>query len=192
MTLRRAFTVLEVTVIMAILAIAAGLAIPAYRRHQIRNDLAITAEQIVQAIGRAQLLSQTGEEEDSWGFHVATGTLYRGTAYSARDTDYDETYTFPSTVATSGLSEVFFSRIFGLPSATGSIILTTFTGEQRKIDITINTQGIATDVTDEVTICHKPDTAACQTKRIPDNAWFGPGGHRGHGDMLGPCESCPT
>jgi hypothetical protein len=41
----------------------------------------------------------------------------------------------------------------------------------------------------KITICHKPDTPAQKTLVIPEAALDG---HRGHGDLLGPCEAAST
>jgi Tfp pilus assembly major pilin PilA len=182
--MRRGFTLIEVVLIMGFIAVLAKLSIPLYRSYLIRNDLEVATEQIVQGVGRAQLLSQTGYLGSSWGFYVPGSVLYKGTTFASRDTAYDEVYPMPSTLSTSGLVEVSFSKIDGKPSATGSITLTAISGESRTVNIKITTEGIPITSSDRLVICHKPNTSNCGTKLLQENAWPG---HQGHGDHLGPC-----
>jgi hypothetical protein len=162
------------------------MSVPLYRSYQIRADLNVAAEQISQALGRARLLAQSGKEGARWGFHVPSNTLFRGNSYATRTTTSDELYPIATTITSAGLLEVTFSPVEGRPSATGTIVLTTISGEQRQVNIVINGWGIATTADDKLTICHKP-VGHCSTLTIPDNAWPG---HKGHGDTLGPCTSC--
>jgi prepilin-type N-terminal cleavage/methylation domain-containing protein len=180
---RPGFSLFELIFVIGILGIIGGVAIPTYRDYQIRSDLDIAAQQVSQAVTRARILAQSGREQSAWGFKVQEGVLYKGTQYSSRDTAFDEAYPMPSTIVASGLSDVSFSPIEGFPSATGTVILTTISGEQRNVVITINREGIATNESDKVTICHCASHTA-ETKEIPESAW---GGHQQHGDHLGVC-----
>lgn len=180
---RNAFTALELLLVVAIIAVIAGFSLPLYRRYQVRNDLNLATEQTIQALHRAQLLSRLGEESSEWGFHVQNGILFLGQSYAARDAARDEEYTIPSTVLTSGLPEVSFSRLEGRPSATGTIILESMFGERRTITITIDASGMLTTSGDRLTICHR-SAQTPNTLCIPDSAWPA---HQGHGDTLGPC-----
>ena len=188
--MRKGFTVIELMMVISIIAITAGMSVPLYRNYLIRNDLNIVTEQTVQALGRAQLLSQSGQDGGSWGFYAPTGTLYRGTTYALRTTTFDESYPLPSTITISGLTDVSFAELTGRPSSTGTIILTALNGEQRTVNILISAEGLIINDDDKLTICHKPNTGNCDNKKIPDSAWPG---HLGHGDHLGACTEaeCP-
>jgi type II secretory pathway pseudopilin PulG len=136
----------ETLLTLGIIAVTAGVTIPMYRNYQLRSDLDLTAEQVLQALRSAQGRSQAGENDAQWGFYVADGVLFEGDAYALRDTDEDEQYPFPDTISTSGLSEVVFSRVNGIPNNTGDIILETISGEQRIITVsadgTLSSSGI--------------------------------------------------
>jgi len=181
--LRRGFTLLELVLVIAIIGGVTAISIPAYRDYQIRSDLNIAAEQITQALGRAQLLSQAGQHGMSWGFSVPQSTLFAGQSYAVRIAPHDERYPIPETIGTSGLSEVWFTRVEGVPSATGTIILTSLRGEQRTVNILIDRKGIAVNTADRLTLCHCQSNPP-KTMQLPDNAWPA---HRRHGDYLGKC-----
>lgn len=181
--MRRGFTLLEVLLVVGILGMIAGVSIPMYRKYQVRNDLDLTAQQITQALGRAQLLARSGRGASAWGLHVPSGTIFAGASHGSRNSAFDEAYPFPPTITPSGLSEVSFSPIDGAPNATGTIVLQAITGDRRTISITLTEEGITTNESDRLTVCHMQGNT-CETKQITDNAW---GGHQQHGDYLGVC-----
>ncbi|MDA1209226.1 MAG: hypothetical protein O2904_04320 [bacterium] len=132
----KGFTTIETLLALGIIAVTSGISVPMYRNFQVNNDLGLVTEQTVQALRRAQTLSMANELDSAWGFHVATGVLYQGDAYAVRDEEFDEVYSIPTTIATSGLSEVSFSQVGGVPSDTGEIILEALTGARHIIVIT--------------------------------------------------------
>lgn len=181
---RAGFTLIEMLLVLAIIAVIGGVAAPLYRDYQIRNDLNVATEQVTQGLARARLLSQAAKNDTGWGFYIPAGVLYRGSSYVGRNRTFDETYAMPSTIKVTGLLEVAYSKVKGQPSATGAITLTAIDNQQRTILIQVQQQNIAVVQGDNLTICHKPGTSEMQTMMIPDSAWQG---HQGHGDTLGPC-----
>ena len=131
----KAFTAIETLLTLSVIAVTAGMTVPMYRNYQIRNDLDLVTQQTIQGLRRAQVLAQSGESDLSWGFYVQDGVLFAGEAYAVRNTEYDEVYHVPSTINASGISEVTFSRIEGVPNKTGEIILQALNGDQRIIEI---------------------------------------------------------
>ncbi len=76
-----------------------------------------------------------------WGVKVSAGsiTLFKGAAFTGRDTSYDEIFDLPSTISVSGAAmEIVFSKLTGTPSATGAVALTNFADTTT---LTINSQG---------------------------------------------------
>ncbi|MEK7607276.1 MAG: type II secretion system protein [Patescibacteria group bacterium] len=136
------FTLLEVLLSVAILSLLAGIGAPIFQSFQTRNALDITATEIAQNIRRAQALSRASEGDTTWGAFIQNGqvTLFKGASFATRDTDYDETIDLSSSITPSGVSEIVFSKLTGLPSATGTITLTSNTNETR--NIIINAQGV--------------------------------------------------
>ncbi len=185
LSVRSAFTLIELVLVIGIISGALAFVVPAYRDYQIRNDLNIAAEHVSQALGRARILAQGGARSSAWGFSVSHRTLFAGGQYDGRDITGDELYYFPDTIETSGLDEVSFAASTGIPSATGTIILTSLRGERRTVNITIDRQGIAIDFSDRLTICHCSANPP-HTLHLPESAWPA---HRRHGDHLGPCQT---
>lgn len=182
---RRGFTALELLLTVSILISVLAFAIPTYREYQVRNDLLTATDQVSQALGRAQLRAQAGEQGKAWGYSVSERTLFGGDSFATRDPFYDEIYPIPQTIGTSGLNEVTFTRLTGIASATGTIVLTSLLGEERDVHILIDRQGIAVNIDDKLVICHCQG-AAPNTINISESAWPT---HRAHGDYLGACHT---
>jgi type II secretory pathway pseudopilin PulG len=185
---RRAFALLETLVVIGVIGALTTLSIPMYREYQIRGDLDNATQQATQGLARAKLLSQLGQQDSQWGFYVPSGTLYKGTSYASRISQYDEVYPMPSTIAVSGLLDVSYTKVRGAPSATGSILLRALNNDQRVIQVTIavDTEHLAATEGDNLTICHYPsgNPAGKTTITIPDSTWPS---HQAHGDTMGAC-----
>lgn len=131
----KGFSALELLMVVAVIAVIAGLGMPMYHVYKIRSDLNLAVEQAEQALRRAQLLSQTGYEDDVWAYRPDAGILFKGESFSARNTESDIAYPVPQSVTVSGLPEVVYSRIYGVPGAVGDIIFTAKNGEQRILTV---------------------------------------------------------
>lgn len=135
------FTLLEVLLSVAIIALLAGLGTPIYQSFQVRNDLDVATNTIAQSLRRAQVLSQAVDGDTSWGLSVQGGavTLFRGVSYASRDASFDEVFDLPGSIIPSGVSEVVYEKFTGEPQTTGTVILTSNANETR--NITINEKG---------------------------------------------------
>ena len=131
------FTLIEMLLSISLMAILAGLSVPLYQSFQVKNDLDIAAVSLAQSMRRAQILTQSVEGDTSWGVNVQSGmiTLYKGTTYAKRETEYDELTAMPTSITPSGLTEIVFTKFSGLPQVTGATTLTTSTNESRAIHI---------------------------------------------------------
>lgn len=138
---QRGFTLLELLLSVAIIGAIAGLGAPVYQSFQVRNDLEIAANTLAQSARRASVLAAASEGDSVWGLQVASGqiVIFKGTSYAARDTDYDEISTLPSSITPSSLTEVTFAKMTGLPNATGTMTLTSVTGDTR--NVVLNARG---------------------------------------------------
>lgn len=138
---KKGFTLVEILLAIALVAVLAGFSIPAYRYFQVQNELSIAADQIVGSLRRAQILSQAVDGDATWGVDIRTGqiTMFQGSSYASRDSDYDEVFDVPSNISFSGINEIVYSKVFGEPDATGIITATSVLGDS--IVITINEKG---------------------------------------------------
>ncbi|OGJ65841.1 hypothetical protein A3F36_05225 [Candidatus Peribacteria bacterium RIFCSPHIGHO2_12_FULL_55_11] len=176
---------MEMILALGILGVIATVTVPAYRYYQIVSDLDRASDQVTQALYRARQLSMNNSEDAAWGFRITEGILFEGASYAARDQEWDEWYPLPNGVTASGLPEVSFSRIKGIPSATGSIVLTAVNGLQRVIAVMSEGGVIVRDPAgDMLTICHLGGETP-KTLEVSESAW--PAHREQHGDILGPC-----
>ncbi|QQR77648.1 MAG: prepilin-type N-terminal cleavage/methylation domain-containing protein [Candidatus Moraniibacteriota bacterium] len=138
----RAFTLLEVLLSVAALAVIAGISLPIYQSFQVRNDLDIAATTVAQSCRRATVLAQASDGDTNWGVHIQPGSivLFRGTSYVARNATFDEIFAMPTSIVSSGMSDVVFAKFTGMPTTTGTTTLTSSTNETRTI--TINAKGM--------------------------------------------------
>jgi len=138
----RGFTLLEMLLSVALLGIIGGMIIPSYHTFIVRNDLDLAVSTLASNLRRAQSLSQSSDGDMTWGVRVGVGSIliYKGPSYVLRDVDYDENTQIPKTIAPTGLNEITFSKVYGVPSATGTFSLTSQANEKRTI--TINEKGM--------------------------------------------------
>lgn len=137
----KGFTLLEVVLSLAVIAVIAGISIPVYESFQVRNDLDITATTYAQSLRRAQILAEAVDGDIAWGVYIIGGsiTLFKGTSYPLRDSSFDEVFTIPPSITPSGIAEIVFTKFTGLPQTTGIVTLTSNINETRTI--TINARG---------------------------------------------------
>ena len=132
------FTVLEVLLSLALIAVILGAGIPVYQSLQVRNDLDIAATTVAQSVRRAQILAQASDGDTSWGVDVRSGsiTIFKGASYASRDASYDETFTLPTSLTPSGTLDYVFAKFTGVPDTTGTVTLTSNLNEIRTLTIT--------------------------------------------------------
>lgn len=140
----RGFTLVELILSVGILSMLAGLSLPLYASFYNRTNLDSTADQVAHALRRAQGFSRSANGDTTWGVRLQSGSVvvFKGASYAARDVDYDETISL-NNITPSGVSEVVFTKLYGAPSATGTVTLTETTiNESRAIQL--NAKGLVT------------------------------------------------
>lgn len=135
------FTLLELLLSVAVISALAGLSLPVYRTLLSKNDLDIAANSTVSSLRRGQVLSQAVDGDTTWGVKVQSGSivLFKGASYAARDTAFDETFDVPTSIGISGTTEYVFSKLTGLPQATGTVNLSS---ESDARTVTLNSKGM--------------------------------------------------
>lgn len=133
----KGFTLLEVLLVIATITVLAGIGIPVYTSLQIKNDLDVATSTSLQSIRRAQMLSQSVDGDTTWGVKIqsASITLFKGSSYGGRDTNYDEVYSLSGSVTPTGITELVFSKLLGTPNTTGTLTLTNTNNEVQSITI---------------------------------------------------------
>ncbi len=141
--LHRGFNAIEMTVVLGIIAVTAGVVVPVYYNYQAMSDLNIGVEHIVQSLRNAKTYAQSNKANTTWGVYVPTGTMFTGTVYALRNPANDVTFAVPQSLDTFGIDELYFSQIDGLPNVTGTItVRSNDLGKSR--DIRIDENGFIT------------------------------------------------
>lgn len=134
------FSLLEVIFVLAILALFGAVVGPVYRAVQTKSNLDIAASSIVQALRRAQSEAQNGRADTTWGVNITSSseTVFAGSSFATRQTVYDETLSLPGAITVSGLTQIVFNKISGLPQSTGTTTVANGFGSKQ---IVINAAG---------------------------------------------------
>jgi len=136
---RQAFTLFEMLLSVAIIAILTGIMTPIFLSFQARNDVDIAAMALVQGLRRAEQLSRNGEGDSTWGVNLASGaiTIFKGTTFATRDISSDEIFSIPSTISFAGIgtSTLVFGKLYGLPTASSTITLISINNETRTVNV---------------------------------------------------------
>ena len=143
MKMATGFTLIEVLLSVAIIALITGMSLPILASFNDRNDLDLTTQSIVSQLRRAQTYARGVNGDSEWGVHTQNDSvvLFKGGAFTGRDTTYDEATPISPAISIDGLSDLIFTKLNAAPSVTGSITLTdTNTNETRSI--TINEKGM--------------------------------------------------
>lgn len=175
------FTLIEGLLVISIFGVIGAVSIPMYLQYQQRNDISLAAENATEAISRACILSQLGEQDSGWGYSITNGVLYKGSSYASREESFDESYPVFSGVSVSGPAEIAFRKLTCEPIVAGTI---TFQIGGVSTQITVQSGGTVVRSKDKLTICHKPLVHGGNTISVSENAWPA---HSAHGDYLGAC-----
>ena len=121
----KGITLFEVIITIAIFALLIGFSSPFTVNLYQEREFDVHLKSIVQSLRRAQLRAMTGEGESSFGIYFGPHqyVLFKGDSYAGRDAAFDELFELPDDFSISGISELVFGRIKGIPSDRGDITL---------------------------------------------------------------------
>lgn len=134
---RKAFTLLEIMLTIAIISIISAASAPVFQRLQVSNDLENSTYTVVQVLRQAKSFASASDQDSNWGLRLENNQiiLFKGTSYALRDPAFDEVTALPLSLTLSGLNEIIFQKQSGLPQTTGNIILSTQINESDTISI---------------------------------------------------------
>jgi len=127
---QKGITLWEILLAIAIVGILAVLVLPGFSKIRKIQILKSTTEDIVSVIGQARSQTLASLNSSAYGVHFETNRviLFTGTSFSSGATSNQITNLIsPATISSISLSDsgadLYFNRLSGLPSATGTIIL---------------------------------------------------------------------
>lgn len=139
---RRGFTIVELLLVIGIILIVAAFTLPGSALFLRRQQLNDTVYEFTNALERAHLQAMFDKNGSAFGVRVLSDSyvLFEGSSYAARNTDNDEIFPLSSSVSITGLSEIVFAELTGIPDATGTITISD--SGNGGTDIIVNAHGI--------------------------------------------------
>lgn len=137
---KKAFTLPEVLLSIALMAMIAGFSIPFLLKFQYSNELDAAVINTVRATRTAQIYAQSAQNDDEWGVRIAspTITIFKGNDFNTRDTSFDIEFVIPSRSVVTGTTEYVFTKQEGKATSSGS---TTISVSNKSVVIKVNSQG---------------------------------------------------
>ena len=135
---------LEIILVVALMAILATMAPIFYSRLILQNAVSNTTDQLTGSLRKAQLYSMMSKQGSGWSVNYSSNTitLYKGSTFLGHDTSFDEKSDVNANVSVSGITDISFARITGLPIPGGGITITISSSGNNSKTITINSQGV--------------------------------------------------
>lgn len=126
--MKKGFSMLELLIVIAMAAVVFAFSAP-FALNLYRGQLvAETQSNIVSALLNARHNATLQKNDSAWGVSVSltpnSYVLFQGASTSTRDEAKDEVYPVVSEISFSGLTDVVFSKLTGVPSATGTLNIT--------------------------------------------------------------------
>lgn len=138
----KGFTLIELILVLAIMLTISVMAPTFYSRFLLQNAVANTTDQMVGSLRKAQIYSMVGKQNSAWSLNYSSNTItvYKGTDFATRNIAFDEKFSVNSNVSVSGMTDINFTRLTGVPTPSTSTI-TISSGTNSDI-ITVNSQGV--------------------------------------------------
>ncbi len=138
--MKQGFSLIELLLVIAIILSVSILSMGFYARFITQNGVFVAMDQTVSQLRKAQLYSEIGKQDSSWGVHYANKilTLFAGNSYVSRNPAFDESFTFTGDISVTGWNDVVFIAPVGTPSAT---LNTTISGQGSSQSVVVNAQG---------------------------------------------------
>ncbi|MDQ5972430.1 MAG: hypothetical protein QG553_589 [Patescibacteria group bacterium] len=138
---QKGFTLPEMLLVVAIITVITAIGTPLYLSLSNSNQLDAATSLLAQDLYQAQSYSRNRAQDSQWGVAIngQSIVLFSGASYATRDPNNDVVYAVPSGIAIGGLTQIVYSKLYGLPTSTGSF---TLTGAGKTNTITVNNKGM--------------------------------------------------
>lgn len=124
----KGFSLIEMIVVMGMMLVVFYFSVP-YGINFYRSQMLEAARgNIINALEQARHNAILQKNDSNFGVTLSqvanSYVVFQGTAYGTRAVDQDEIFPLSADIAYTGLTDVIFYKLTGLPSATGTISLT--------------------------------------------------------------------
>lgn len=124
----RGLTLVELLIVMAIIAIVASAIMSGFMSYGVAQELQVVKAESTTLVREARQRTIASETDTQFGVHVATSTItvFEGANFTTGvvRSEFTSQGTLFASTFSDGSNEIVFSRLTGLPSATGTIMLT--------------------------------------------------------------------
>jgi prepilin-type N-terminal cleavage/methylation domain-containing protein len=143
------FTLIEILIVLVIMGILGAIVFSSFSDLNSSESLITEGDTVLSIVERARARSVSSENASEYGIHFATTTvtLFVGKIYSA-GTSTNETENLNSKVMMKSISlnpsgyDLYFNKLSGKPSATGTIVFSLVSSTSTTKTLTIYNTGI--------------------------------------------------
>ena len=142
----KGITVLEIVIVLAIIALLVAIVLPQFSKTRENQVLKNAVADIVSALNKASSQTLSSVNSSEYGVHfqsdkviIFTGTVFSGGAGDNEIINIIAPATISNISLTGGAVDIYFNRLSGTPSKTGTVTITS--GSTSNI-ITIGATGI--------------------------------------------------
>jgi len=138
--MKTAFTLIEILIVIALFSSVVLIGVPLSQSNLNSSEVETATEVSVSSIRIAEAYSRSSTGDSDWGVHFQNNKVivFKGSDFLARDQEYDIETIFSNKIGFTGLGEIVFSKLRGLPDVSGNIYINTI---DRTQTITINDVG---------------------------------------------------
>ncbi len=131
---------LELLLVIGVAIFIAAFTLPAGVRFFQTQTLDETTSNILGTLRRARNQAVFQKNDSAFGVKFLSGSyiLFQGNSYAERIQSEDESFTLSSGIAISGIDELIFTKLIGIPNTTGDLTITSGGDSQT---LNINVQG---------------------------------------------------
>lgn len=121
----KGLTLIEILIGLFIISLLLALSIPVGVNLIETEQLGVASSEVMQTLRRAQIMAVSQENDSAYGVYFTSSgyVLFKGDSYVGREPSYDQIYSLPVGVSASGIGEIWFNKLDGIPNVTGTIIL---------------------------------------------------------------------
>lgn len=117
------FTLVELLITIGIFAMFVAVSVPIGYRYFRYQSISQSRDNLISVLRYARDSSITQKNSEMFGvkFFPTSFVLFEGTSYVLRNSSEDEIYSLSADILISGMDEIVFSSLTGIPSTTGVI-----------------------------------------------------------------------
>ena len=137
-TTNRGITIIELLLVISITTILSAASVPIASNFMVRSYFRDGKDAVVSQLYTSKINSMTNKENSPWGVNTTSSqiTVFKGTSYAARDTDFDKNFNTPNSITISS-GEVVFAQHSGNLSSAASFTISSNLGDSDTVNVNL-------------------------------------------------------